>query len=148
MPFDHINRDNPVPKLGEIEATNPCGEQPLLPYESCNLGSINLSEMISGGKLNKTKLRHTVQSAVHFLDNVIEINKYPLRRIEAVSKETRKIGLGVMGFADMLIKLGIAYNSKRAIRQAEQVMSFILREARKASSELAKKRGSGWRSLV
>jgi ribonucleoside-diphosphate reductase alpha chain len=140
--LDHINRDNPVPQLGEIEATNPCGEQPLLPYESCNLGSINLSEMISSGKLNKTKLRHTVQSAVHFLDNVIEINKYPLRRIEAVSKETRKIGLGVMGFADMLIKLGIAYNSKRAIRQAEQVMSFILREARKASSELAKKRGN------
>ncbi len=140
--LDPINRDNPVPQLGEIEATNPCGEQPLLPFESCNLGSINLSEMISDGKLNKTKLRHTIQSAVHFLDNVIEINKYPLRRIEAVSKETRKIGLGVMGFADMLIKLGIAYNSKRAIRQAEQVMSLISREARKASSQLAKKRGN------
>jgi ribonucleoside-diphosphate reductase alpha chain len=98
--------------------------------------------MISDGKLNKTKLRRTIQSAVHFLDNVIEVNKYPLRRIEAVSKKTRKIGLGVMGFADMLIKLGIAYNSKRAVRQAEQVMSFILREARKASSELAKKRGN------
>ena len=140
--LDHINRANPVPQLGEIEATNPCGEQPLLPHESCNLGSINLSKMISDGKLDRTKLRHTIQSAVHFLDNVIEINKYPLRRIEAVSKKTRKIGLGVMGFADMLIKLGIAYNSKKAVRQAEQVMSFILREARKASSELAKKRGN------
>ncbi len=140
--LDHINRANPVPQLGEIEATNPCGEQPLLPYESCNLGSINLSKMISDGKLNKTKLRRTIQSAVHFLDNVIEVNKYPLRRIEAVSKKTRKIGLGVMGFADMLIELGIAYNSKRAVRQAEQVMSFILREARKTSSELAKKRGN------
>ena len=140
--LDHLNRTNPVPELGEIDATNPCGEQPLLPYESCNLGSINLSKMTTGGKLDRAKLRSTIQSAVHFLDNVIEINKYPLRRIEAVSKETRKIGLGVMGFADMLIKLGIPYNSKKAVNQAEQVMSFILREARKASGELAKQRGN------
>ncbi|UCG79717.1 MAG: vitamin B12-dependent ribonucleotide reductase, partial [Desulfobacterales bacterium] len=140
--LDHINRANPVTQLGEIEATNPCGEQPLLPYESCNLGSINLSKMISHGKLNKTELKHTIKSAVHFLDNVIEVNKYPLRRIESVSKQTRKIGLGIMGFADMLIKLGIPYDSKKAVRQAEQVMRFILREARKASSELAKKRGN------
>ncbi len=140
--LDHINRANPVKHLGEIEATNPCGEQPLLPYESCNLGSINLSKMISHGKLNKTELKHTIKSAVHFLDNVIEVNKYPLRRIESVSKQTRKIGLGIMGFADMLIKLGIPYDSKKAVRQAEQVMRFILREARKASSELAKKRGN------
>ncbi|MBW1739813.1 MAG: vitamin B12-dependent ribonucleotide reductase [Deltaproteobacteria bacterium] len=140
--LDHINRANPTPELGEIEATNPCGEQPLLPYESCNLGSINLSKMTNSGKLNRTKLRETVRSAVHFLDNVIEINKYPLRQIEAASKQTRKIGLGVMGFADMLIKMGIAYDSKRAVRQAEQVMAFISREARKASSELAKKRGN------
>ncbi len=140
--LDHINRANPVKHLGEIEATNPCGEQPLLPYESCNLGSINLSKMISHGKLNKTELKHTIKTAVHFLDNVIEVNKYPLRRIESISKQTRKIGLGIMGFADMLIKLGIPYDSKKAVRQAEQVMRFILGEARKASSELAKKRGN------
>ncbi len=140
--LDQVNRANPTPELGEIEATNPCGEQPLLPYESCNLGSINLSQMIRGGQLNKTKLRQNIHSAVHFLDNVIEINKYPLREIEAVSKKTRKIGLGVMGFADMLIKLGIPYDSKRAVQKADQVMAFVLREARKASSELARRRGN------
>jgi ribonucleoside-diphosphate reductase alpha chain len=140
--LDHINFANPVPQLGKIEATNPCGEQPLLPYEACNLGSINLAKMVKDGKLDKTRLRQSIRSAVHFLDNVVEMNIYPLRQIETMSRKTRKIGLGVMGFADMLVRLEVAYNSKAAVRRAVQVMAFVLREARKASSELAKKRGN------
>jgi ribonucleoside-diphosphate reductase alpha chain len=140
--LDHINFANPVPQLGKIEATNPCGEQPLLPYEACNLGSINLAKMVKDGKLDKTRLRQSIRSAVHFLDNVVEMNIYPLRQIETMSRKTRKIGLGVMGFADMLVRLEVAYNSKAAVRRAEQVMAFVLREARKVSSELAKKRGN------
>ncbi|MFH0727590.1 MAG: vitamin B12-dependent ribonucleotide reductase [Pseudomonadota bacterium] len=140
--IDQINRFNPTPMLGNIEATNPCGEQPLLPYESCTLGSINLGKMIKGGTLNRTRLKQTVHDSVHFLDNVIEINKYPLKQIEQMSKKTRKIGLGVMGFADMLIQMGIPYDSQEALAQAKAVISFISQEARAASAHLAKHRGN------
>jgi ribonucleoside-diphosphate reductase alpha chain len=140
--IDRVNSDNPVPHLGNIEATNPCGEQPLLPYESCTLGSINLSAMVAGTKINYNRLKKTVNDAVHFLDNVVEINRYPLPRIEKTSKGTRKIGIGVMGFADMLIKMRIPYDSDEASKEAERVMSFISEESKTASADLAKKRGN------
>lgn len=143
--IDQINRDNPTPSLGRIEATNPCGEQPLLPYEACTLGSINLTKFVdvSNGKVEMDwhALADTVKLSVRFLDNIIDVCEYPVRNTISLSQGNRKIGLGVMGFADCLFMLGIPYDSKRGAEFGSEIMEFINTNARKASSELADLRG-------
>jgi ribonucleoside-diphosphate reductase alpha chain len=143
--LDRINRDNPTPALGEIESTNPCGEQPLLPLEACNLGSINLAKFVTedggGPAIDYQGLKETVWHAVRFLDDTIDVSKYPLSEIDKMVKGNRKIGLGVMGFSDMLYQLKVPYNSERALEVAEEVMGFVQMESHEASKELAKERG-------
>ncbi|WP_456456786.1 adenosylcobalamin-dependent ribonucleoside-diphosphate reductase [Thermovibrio sp.] len=140
--IDEINRKNPTPDLGKIEATNPCGEVPLLPYEECNLGSINLSKLAKNGEIDWEKLERLVSIGVRFLDCVIDVNKYPDEKIEEMAKGNRKIGLGVMGWAELLIKLKIPYESERALKLAEKLMGFINRKAFETSVKLAYEKGS------
>lgn len=139
--LDTINRDNPVPDLGRIRGTNPCGELPLLPYESCNLGHINLEKFVDDGEILWDELEEVVGIGIHFLDNVITINKYPIDEIEEATVRTRKIGLGVMGFANLLYQLRVPYDSEEALDIAEKVMGYIYDKATEKSKDLAKERG-------
>lgn len=153
---DRINQANPTPHIGSIEATNPCGEIPLLPYESCNLGSINLAHMLENSdppgnaRLNKPRLYDTVTRAVRFLDNVITMNHYPVDEIRTATRGNRKIGLGVMGFAEMLIRMGISYDSDKAVQTGADIMELINNEAYAASCELAEEKGvyPNWKGSV
>jgi len=139
--IDTINRYNPTPEIGKLQTTNPCGETPLLDYESCNLGSINISKFVKGKEIDFKMLRETVGVATRFLDNIIDANVYPLEEIERMTKSNRKIGLGLMGWADTLVKLNIPYNSEEAIVLAKELMCFIEKQAFKASMQLAEDKG-------
>lgn len=141
--IDKINnsRGNPTPQLGMIEATNPCGEQPLLPYDACTLGSINLALFVDGRDFDWDSLRETTHEAVHFLDNVLDMNEYPIEKVKSMTRQIRRIGLGVMGFADALLAMDIGYNTQEGVKVAEQVMKFIQQEADVASEKLAETRG-------
>ena len=144
--IDRINADNPNPHLGAIESTNPCGEQPLQPYESCNLGSVNLANMLKhtdeGSVVDWEKLSYTVRTGIHMLDNVVDCNQYPLPEIDEMSRKTRRVGLGVMGLADMMVMLGIQYDSESALTFTDWVLGFVHKEAHLASNALAAKRGN------
>lgn len=140
--IDEANRYNPVPHLGSYEATNPCGEQPLLPYDVCNLGSVNVGHYVVNGQVDWDAMRRDIALSTHFLDNIIDVNKYPLPEIDALSKRIRRIGLGVMGFADMLVRLGIPYDSAEGVEMGRKVMEFLDVEGKKESERLAKERGA------
>ncbi len=140
--IDEANRYNPVPHLGSYEATNPCGEQPLLPYDVCNLGSINVGWYVQDGVMNWDAFKRDIHLSTHFLDNIIDVNKYPLPEITSLAQRIRRIGLGVMGFADMLVRMGIPYDSPEGVEMGRRVMEFLDVEAKKESERLAKERGA------
>jgi ribonucleoside-diphosphate reductase alpha chain len=139
---DEANRYNPVPHLGQYEATNPCGEQPLLAYDVCNLGSINVGYYVRDGAMDWDAFRRDIHLSTHFLDNIIDVNRYPLEQIDALSKRIRRVGLGVMGFADALVRLGIAYDSPEGVEWGRRIMEFVDVEAKRESERLANERGT------